>query len=304
MKIITLTLNPAFDLHCYSKNFKPYHESIAEILSRDAGGKGINISRALTANGYNNLALVLIGRENGEEFKRGLSDDGLEYITVETDGRIRENLTLHETSNPETRISFEGFTSCDAILSKIEKELDEDLSDTILTFTGSVPRGITNEGVKNLLKSLKNRGAKLVIDSRSLTLSDIYEIKPWLIKPNKDETESYTGIKVDGASVAKNIASDIHSKGVENVILSLGEEGAVLACAEGVFYKRSPNIEVKSTIGAGDSMIAGFLSAVISGLQKEECLARAVAFGSAACAEEGTRPPKKEKVKEIYEMMK
>lgn len=304
MTIITLTLNPAFDLHCFAKNFKPYHESIAEVLSRDAGGKGINISRALTSNGYENLALVLVGSENGEEFERGLLKDGLNFLAVKTEGRIRENLTLHEEENPETRISFEGFGCKDDVLSEIAKEIDSSINNSIITFTGSVPKGITKDSIKTFLKELKRKGAKLVIDSRSLTLEDIFEIKPWLIKPNKDEAEAYTGIAIENVDTAKKIAFDIHSKGVENVMLSLGEDGAVLACSEGVFHKNAPKVEVRSTIGAGDSMIAGFISASADGKTKEERLALSIAFGSSACMEEGTRPPRRENIKELYKIIK
>ena len=95
MKIVTLTLNPAFDVHCFCDNFKPYHESIAQMTSRDAGGKGVNVSRALTANGTENLAIVVVGKENGTEFCQALQKDGLSVFAIWVDGRIRENITLH-----------------------------------------------------------------------------------------------------------------------------------------------------------------------------------------------------------------
>ncbi len=300
MKIITLTLNPAFDLHCFTESFKPYHESIVKVTSRDAGGKGINISRALSESGYDNLALVVLGRENGAEFEERLNNDGVSYKAVYTDGRIRENLTLHERFNPETRISFEGFTANECLLSEIKNMIVNDLSDTVITFTGSYPKGLEKDSVKELLISLKERGAKLVIDSRSLSLEDIFEIKPWLIKPNKDEAESYSGEKIDSVDSAKKIAERFCLSGVENVLLSLGDEGAVLATQNGAIYKKSPDIKVTSTIGAGDSMIAGFISAVIDGKGEEDCLKRAIAFGSSACLREGTLPPLKEDIDKLY----
>ncbi len=112
MKIVTITLNPAFDVHCFAENFKPYHESVAEITSVEAGGKGVNVSRALKTNGVDSVAVLLLGAENGGEFLKSLEKDGLTVAPVWTKGRIRENITLHESENPETRISFHGF-SCD-----------------------------------------------------------------------------------------------------------------------------------------------------------------------------------------------
>lgn len=101
MKIVTLTLNPAFDMHCFAENFRPYHESIAEITSLEAGGKGVNVSRALSANGVENLAVVVVGKENGDAFLSALEKDGLTCAPVWTDGRIRENVTLHEKTIPK-----------------------------------------------------------------------------------------------------------------------------------------------------------------------------------------------------------
>ena len=93
MKIITLTLNPAIDMHCYAENFEPFHENLAKITSTDAGGKGVNISRALTLNGVDNLALVVLGSENGKSFADSLKADGMELAEIYVDGRIRENIT-------------------------------------------------------------------------------------------------------------------------------------------------------------------------------------------------------------------
>ena len=109
MKIITLTLNPAFDIHCYTENFKPYHENLAKITDRDASGKGVNISRALKATGVDSLAFLVLGDENADSFERGLKADGLNYRAVTVSGRIRENITLHTEGADETRISFAGF---------------------------------------------------------------------------------------------------------------------------------------------------------------------------------------------------
>ena len=100
--IITLTLNPAFDVHATLENFKAGHENLAEKVTRDVGGKGINISRALTANGIENRALVVLGDENAADFCEGLGREKLNFTEITVSGRIRENITIHPASGDET----------------------------------------------------------------------------------------------------------------------------------------------------------------------------------------------------------
>lgn len=292
MKIITLTLSPAYDTHCSVDCLKPYHENIAAIDCIEAGGKGVNLSRALTFNNIDNLALIVVGNENGEVFTRRLQADGLNFKTITTQGRIRENITLHSNDGKdETRICFNGFSLNEDILTKISDGIGAVDENTIITMTGSVPKGITVRTICDFLTQFKEKGAKIVIDSRSFTFDDLAYFKPWLCKPNVDEAALYTGITVNGISDGVNVATMMHDAGIENLLLSLGKDGAVLANSEGVFHANAPRINALSTIGAGDSMIAGFIGAFSKGLSTKDCLKQAVSYGSAACLEQGTRPP-------------
>ena len=131
--IITLTLSPAFDLHCLCPDLAINRENLATVQSRDAGGKGVNISRALCVNGVPNLALVVLGQENADSFRKSLDSDKMTYREVITEGRIRENITIHTNGAKETRISFSGFDADVSLLGKIEENLsDIDISDTLL----------------------------------------------------------------------------------------------------------------------------------------------------------------------------
>ena len=291
MKILTLTLNPAFDVHCDTEGFAPYTESILKITSRDAGGKGVNISKALASAGVENTAIVVTGNENGDEFCRMLEKHGLDVLPILREGRIRENITLHEKNNPETRISFGGFSVDSAVTGELRRALGKCDADTVITLTGSIPSGISAKDVLNMLSEMKAAGARIVIDSRSVTLNEILDLKPWLIKPNRDEAEKYFGTKIETPRDAACIAKELCSKGVENAMISLGGDGAVLATDEGCFYAKAPKIEVLSTVGAGDSMIAGFIDGAAKGLKTSDRLVRAVAFGTAACMQVGTNPP-------------
>ncbi len=294
MKIITLTLNPAFDMHCRIRNFVPGHENLADITAVEAGGKGVNISRALVKCGVENTALVVLGTENGDAFGRALAADGISYTAIEVPGRIRENITLHPDDAPETRISFRGFTADKSLLAQVEALLDAQIeTDTVLTFTGSLPMGIAVADARSFLCRMQAKGAKIVIDSRSFTLKDIAVVHPWLIKPNEEEISMYTSMAVTDLRSAAAAAMQLQQSCAEYVMISLGGAGAVLAAADGCWAAQAPRIDVKSTIGAGDSAIGGFIAAAKEGCTSSQLLKRAVCYGSAACMTEGTRPPRR-----------
>ena len=299
-----MTLNPAFDIHCCADGFKPYSESIVSIISRDAGGKGVNISRALSGVETLNTAVVVLGEENGEEFYKLLLDDGMSVKPIYSNGRIRENITLHEKTNPETRISFGGFSVGNDIISEVKNAIGEVDENTIITFTGSIPPGMEIKDVLKMLLEYKALGAKVVIDSRSVTLEDVMDFKPWLIKPNKDEAEKYVQKNISMPEDAIKIAAEIHKSGVENVMISLGGDGAVLVSDEGCYYAKTPKIHAVSTIGAGDSTIAGFIDGFSKGYKMDECLCHASAFGTAACMRDGTKPPLSEDIQKIKKEIK
>ncbi len=300
--IYTLTLNPAYDIHATVENLQLLHENLAHVTSRDAGGKGVNISRALSANSINNRALVVLGEENGAEFENALKKEGIDALYLRKKGRIRENLTIHERDG-ETRISFSGFSVGNGIFDEIEALLNLQKGD-ILTFTGSLPNGVAMNAVKSFLASCRKKGVFLVIDSRSFSLDDLFEVKPLLIKPNSEEISAYMGKEATSLSDCINFAKACVQNGIENAMVSLGAKGALLATKGGVLIATPPKIEAISTIGAGDSSIAGFLAAYECGVPASDCLKNAVAYGSAACLTEGTQAPRKEDIIKIAKEIK
>lgn len=302
MKIYTLTLNPAYDVHAFSGNFEPYHESLAEITSREAGGKGINISRALTNGGIPNTAVAVLGKENCGDFKAALQQLSLDCILLEKEGRIRENLTLHCAGKPETRISFSGFSLDDGILDEVLSQLQVD-DQTVVTVTGRLPSGVSSQKAKSFLHQLQTQGARIVLDSKSFSLADILEVQPWLIKPNQEEISEYLDCEVQTVEQAMKKAAVFAAHGISNVMVSLGEQGAMLICGGKTYIAVPPAITPVSTVGAGDSMIAGFLGAAYYGHGPDACLKMAVAYGTAACLTAGTLPPQKEEADRIYDQV-
>lgn len=300
MKIITLTLSPAFDMHC-SGALELDHENLIRMDLCQAGGKGVNISRALVGAGCANTAVLLLGEENADSFLRSLASDGVCAEVVTVPGRIRENITIHTPDGKETRISFPGFAVEEDVLSKVTALLADKLdADTALTMTGRVPEGMAMPAVKAFLQQAAACGTKVVVDSRSFGMDDLLAVKPWLIKPNQEEISAYLGETIETMEQAADAAVRLHQQGITNVMVSMGGLGAVLACDEGVFRAEVPQVQVRSTIGAGDSSIAGFLAAAGEGADAAGCLRRAVAFGTAACMTEGTLPPRKLDIETLY----
>ena len=299
MKIYTITLNPAYDVHADAEHFAAFHENLAHVTSRESGGKGVNLSRALKNGDTEHTTIVILGQDNCTEFKEDLAKAGLTTLFLEKPGRIRENLTIHCADAPETRISFSGFPASDSLLDEVSALIDAD-EDTVITFTGRVASGMSIANVKAFLKNFQKKGAKIVLDSKSFSLEDIFEVSPWLIKPNQEEVSEYLNCPIDTIDQALEKAHVFAEHGVTNVMVSLGEQGAMLLHGDDAYIATPPAIDAKSTIGAGDSTLAGFVAAFSRGEDPAGCLKNAVTYGTAACLTPGTLPPTAADITTIY----
>lgn len=303
MKIVTVTLCPAIDVHAECGSLLPYRENLLTAKSRNCGGKGINLSRALSAYSIENTALVLLPRNDAKFFEDGLKKDRLNYVPCYTDGNIRQNITVHsflDREHKETRLSFKGEAISKKTLNKAINEILNIAEDnSILTFCGSLPEGVLPSSLFSLFDKLTSRGVKIIIDSNSFSLEDIKRIKPFLIKPNSEECNKYIGIEPKNLKEASVAAEKIAKITGANILLSLGEIGAVLCINGSTYTANAPRITSLSTIGAGDSMLAGFITGLNSSLTYTECLRYSVAFGSAKCLKNGTEPPTKRDINDL-----
>ncbi|HHT89980.1 MAG: 1-phosphofructokinase family hexose kinase [Limnochordia bacterium] len=291
-RIITITLNPALDMHYYLPHLEVEVENYSSEYTVNAGGKGVNVSRALAASGVPSLAVIVAGRTNYQEFAALLDRDHGEYCLIPCEGAIRRNITIHHDEGKETRISQDGFPVSLDVLEQVQKKAAEWITPgSILVFSGRVPKGVPIPEINGFLRSLKELGALLVIDSNSFSLTDLIELEPWLIKPNEHEIELLLGRKIKGAAEAEKAAGEIKAAGIENVLISLGAEGMVFAGSGCSYRLQVPAITPVSTIGAGDSTIAGFIAGYTQGASLNEALKTAASFGTAACLTEGTNPP-------------
>jgi 1-phosphofructokinase family hexose kinase len=301
LKIVTLTLNPALDIHYTIESFVPFTENYANHISIQAGGKGVNISKSLKVLGKDCTSYIVIGKENAKRFEDLMN---IPYKPLYAEGKVRENITIHSSTNPETRISLDDFYLSDGYLKDIENEiLDICDEDTIITLTGRLPKGLSNDTVFDFCKNIKEKDAKLVIDSNSFSLDMLTEISPWLIKPNEEEIGKFFR-QCHSLSEAEEIAKIIHSEGIENVMISMGKQGIAYAGNVGCFSVKAPKIDVISTVGAGDCSVSGFIYAYSENKDIKECIIHAVAFGSAACLTEGSNPPTREDFELLYKKTK
>ena len=299
MNIITITLNPAVDVHYTMDSLSPLGYNNARFVRRDSGGKGVNLSRALLAGGVKSTCYIALGMLGAEEFVSPLREQGIDPVLTLVDGRARENINLMQKDG-ETVIATAGPALGEAELSDMEEKLAPEISsETVIVLAGSITSGTDKYAVLGRLMRLHSLGAAIAVDSKSFDLSDIIPLSPYLIKPNEEEAEMLTGIEVVDKESAVKAAVAIRDMGVESVLLSMGAAGAVLASGSGVYVANAPKISPRSTVGAGDSTLAGFLAAKSRGASDSDSLRSAVAFGSAACLEDGSLPPRSETIEKL-----
>lgn len=303
-RIVTVTLNPAFDFHAYCDSFAIGRENYVSSFVCDAGGKGINVSRALVKNGLESIAYVVLGRENAPQFEALLAKDDISIVPIYADGRIRENVILHPKDCAETRVNLDTFSIDKSVLDALCERVTQDIDEgTVVVFSGRLPRGICKSDVIDFLHRLTTSGARLAVDCNLLSAEELAAISPWFIKPNELEVVSVLGREVNDARDAAAAARELVLRGLsEQVMISLGGRGLVWSDGEREIVVKGKNIESPlSTVGAGDSTVAGYLAGVARSISVEDSLKLACAFGTAACMTQGTKPPEPHTVRELLE---
>ena len=304
MNIITLTLNPAIDVHLYCEHLRLGEDNPYVLKRRDSGGKGVNVSRALHANGQESVCFVALGEENAEAYLAPLYALGMNIVSKSVKGRVRENINIH-TADGDTVLAGEGACVDICALSDIKNAVLPLICEgTYICFCGRIPPSSDKEEIIKVLKEFKEKGARLILDSRSFDCSELAAIHPYLIKPNREELcelMGYERVEKEGIMAsAIRLSREIS----DSVLLTLGKDGAIYASGEGTYRIYAPDVLSVSTTGAGDSSIAGLLSAIYRGSPVSEMLTEAIAFGSAACMTEGTLPPKPSDIAELREKVR
>lgn len=286
--IISVTLNPSIDVTLWTDDmdFDATNRVLKE--TREAGGKGINVSRVVQSFGLPNLCLTVTGEDNSDEFAAYLEEESIHYELLKIEGAVRENLTLrHEdrTIKINRKGPFLSVMMIGALMALIHNRMKEG---DIVMFGGSLPENVAVSDYVELMMAVKQAGGRVVVDSDLLTLEDYRRVSPWLIKPNIHELRRILPVRDSSTEAVVEAAGELCRAGVENVLVSLGSEGLICVNEQGAVRADAPSIDVKSSVGAGDSALAGYIIGVVKEYGMEECVRLAAACGASCVMQEGT----------------
>jgi 1-phosphofructokinase len=287
--IVTLTLNPSLDRAIEVEALERGAVIRAASASLDPGGKGVNVSRALLGNGIASTAVVPCGGDEGEQLVRLLRAEGVEVHAVPIAGPTRSNITIAEPDGTVTKINEPG--------APLEPQELDALAAAVLAAAGpsdwavvcgSLPPGVPVDVYARLCHRLDEAGIRVAVDSSGPALVSAVAAGPALVKPNREELAEAAGRPIASLGDAVDAAKELRTLGAGAVLASLGADGAVLVEADAVTVGEAPVASSRSSVGAGDALLAGFLAA---GGRGAGALAEALAWGAAAVCLPGSRMP-------------
>lgn len=284
--IYTVTFNPSLDYIVSVKDFRPgmTNRTSSELML--AGGKGINVSIVLGNLGIKSTALGFIAGFTGDEIVRRLHNGGInsEFIKI-NDGISRINIKLKSIDG--TEINGQGPHIDSSHIEQLMNRLRRLESGDVLVLAGSIPAGISDNIYKDIMDMLKDKGVQIVVDATSRLLTNVLEYKPFFIKPNQHELGDIFNVTLNTQEEVIPYALELKKMGAVNVCVSMGGKGAILVADDGNVYKaKAPDGILKNSVGAGDSLVAGFLSGWIEKKDYEYAFRKGVATGSASAFSE------------------
>ncbi len=256
--IYTMTLNPAIDFLTQVPELQVGTLNRATDEQYFAGGKGINVSRVIKRLGVENIALGFIGGFTGEFIKEQLAQEKIATNFTRVTGTSRINVKVHGQS--ETAINTSGPAVTAAELEQLLNQLDQLKTKDIVVISGSTPKNVPKSYLLEMVQRIHATGAQFILDVEGLVLLDALPYQPLLLKPNQDELAELFGEHALTAAQIDEYGHQLVAKGAQHVIVSLGGAGAILYTSQGK-YRADPVIgTVKNTVGAGDSVVAGFVA--------------------------------------------
>lgn len=305
-RVVTFTANPSTDRTVLLDGPLARGEvQRAASATEQAAGKGINVARVLAAAGIETVAVLPFTDDAYQTMLFADLPSAMAVAAADGAHRSRTNTTITEPSGTTTKVNEPGPTlTPDDLEAAASTLLGEAEGAAWVALSGSLPPGAPDDWYAHLTRRLTRLGCKVAIDTSDAALDAVLAALPDaafdLIKPNSDELAQLTGGDAAAfeAAAARGDVADIvaaahalRARGIANVLVTLGGSGAVLATAEGAWYTRAPAVVVRSTVGAGDSSVAGFILADVTGRTPAECLATALTYGSAAASLPGTTLP-------------
>lgn len=291
--ITTVTINPCVDRTFLVKDFQIGKTNRAEKIMQNAGSKGINVSRILQQLGEETLCLGFVGGVHGDILIKELNSESIkhDFVNVENDTRvnikIRDINTLitteiNEPGSPVSNAELESF------LEKFEKHAQ---NSELIAISGSILPGMEKSIYNQLINIAKKYNKKVFLDTSDIQLKDGIQAIPFCVKPNKDEFEKFVGKKLNSYDEIVAEAKKLIKMGINYVIVTLGNDGAIGISKDEAFKITPPNVQIVSTVGAGDSFLAGMLTAYKKGMSFKKQLIFASSCANAKVTKEGNETP-------------
>ena len=288
--ILTVTLNAAIDKRYVVKEFQVGEVNRVAECTYTPGGKGLNVSKPASIAGAEVVATGFAGGHAGNYIVDSLKPFGIKSEFYHMDAESRSCINIWDEKNhvqteflePGFTVSaedFEGF--CEKFKTLVPKA-------DVVAMSGSVPKGLDGTAYQKLVSIVKEAGKKVILDTSGKLLEMGIEAKPTMVKPNIDEIRMLTGSHCDTGEELIEAGKKIHEAGIEIVVISLGADGSLLICEDGVYQAIVPRIDAVNTVGCGDSMIAGFALGFERGLSVQETLKLASAISASAALREET----------------
>lgn len=304
-KAVTITLNPALDLTGSLGSLAVGSVSLVNKGSLHAAGKGVNVAKVLSDLGAEVTVTGFLGRDNEDLFCQLFADINAQDEFIRVDGATRINVKLVEKNGQVSDINFPGVEVSEQAISEFETGLFK-LAEThqFFVLAGSLPKGISPELCASWIKKLHQMGKKVIFDSSRAALAAGLEAQPWLIKPNDEELSEFIGRDLDTPEACQQAAQDLATKGIDNIVVSLGSKGVMWLGQNDQGnalwrYSQPPQMDVVSTVGAGDTLVAGFCWGHMKQWQAENILSFATALSALAVTQVGVGVANIEAVTEL-----
>jgi 1-phosphofructokinase len=297
--IITVTLNPALDKTARVDTLRANALNRLRGVTLDAGGKGVNVSAMIRALGAESIAVGFSGGGAGEELRSLVAKKGIESDFVRIAAVTRTNLKVVDDNGALTEFNEPGPEIRDGEWRELEQKLSGyGAGGNTFVLSGSLPGGLGVDTYKKLSVMLRRAGAAVFLDADGEALKRALEAGPDgvpdYIKPNRYELLQYFGMPDDGSVTETKLVELCRAfvdRGIKLAALSMGEAGAIFVNGGGAWRAPALQVQVRSTVGAGDSMTGALVYGFEQGLPEEQCFALAMAASAGACTTEGTNPP-------------
>ncbi|WP_392553261.1 1-phosphofructokinase [Orbus wheelerorum] len=301
-KIATFTLNPAYDLVGFCPKIELGDVNLVKTTGLLPAGKGINVAKVLCDLGDKLTVGGFLGKANYDGFESLFTELKLDNKFRLVEGRTRINVKVTEKNSDVTDLNFSGFSVNTNDWQQFVEQSIKWLSDfDMVVISGSLPEGISLDDFSDWLEKVKSICPKIVFDSSRAALTAGLKAKPWLIKPNDKELEMLVGHALPTIKDIKDAAMSLVEQGIDNVIISLGSKGALWVTKHESWLAKPPKCEVISTVGAGDSMVAGLVHGLLSNYSIKDTLVFASAIAALSVSQPGVGVPDKAKLNSILE---